>query len=329
VLVERRVAGKVAQYLQAAQREASALQETVASHERGLTRLTDSNRALIGHTHREAIARIGGNSNTFRAVADHLLEWSTSELRECARGRITMPVRSRALDIQRQIMRHFATRMDAVSYCDLELWEHIVRESRTSTYREFAKEYYQNIRGDMLGKGTIVTRLFVFERHHLRDPEQLAVLAGVLAKHYEDEIAFALTFMDNIQPDTRDWIGRSDVRKDFALHDGSSAATFFSGDGDRKFEAIFEDAGGSEQIENQRTLHRTLVKAAVMYSPAFEGKVRGQFSAAEWQEITGSLAKLRHATFSTIALDGSALGGPEVRAQSFGVPPVVWTFLEA
>lgn len=230
----------------------------------------------------------------FRKIFEAICSVQASVLEKLADGIISVPLEL-GVAMHSEMMNHFHLRMDAVSFRDLDFWSHIDEPATPHPHRadaDFGRRYYESIRSFKKRKKTVVTRIFVLEQKEVTADMEL--LARIIKRHMEDKIGVAVAFLDNFDPQLKEWYGASSgPRKDFALLNTNEATTVFRHGTGGRYEALCRCAGKGNEIDKHRSLHKTLIVASMLGSQDFQEQVRGAYTAAEWDEMLGTISDLR------------------------------------
>jgi hypothetical protein len=231
----------------------------------------------------------------FRAISEEVSKVQNSVLKKLAEGIISVPIQL-GVAMHSQMMKHFHSRMDAVSFDDLPLWSHIEQAASPHSHHsdaDFGRRYYEVILSSKRKNKTVVTRIFVLKREDVAKRD-LDLLARIIKKHLEDEIGVAVAFVDNFTGEMETWYqSGGGPRKDFALLNTDQATTFFRHTGWGKYEAFCRCAGKAKEIDVQRELHKSLIVASILGSQDFQEQVSGAYTDAQWKEILRMISDLR------------------------------------
>ena len=187
----------------------------------------------------------------FPSIVDKILNEQARQLRDLSKGKLNVPSAQKA-NINRELMKLYVKRFDAVSEDDLEYWAEMKPDAAA----------YFNVGAEAVEKrDTVVTRIFVFALVDLITHADKVV--KVLVKHQRAGIGWGVVVQEELDGEVTS-VG---ITPDFALYDGDRAVS--PKDTDKRFEAIFATRENNRKISDYIRLYRLLVPECWLVNKRF------------------------------------------------------------
>jgi len=177
----------------------------------------------------------------FPSFVDKILTEQARQLRELSKGKLNVPSAQKA-NFNRELMKLYKKRFDAVSEDDLEYWAEMKPDAAA----------YFNVGAEAVRRReTIVTRIFILTLDDLSN--QTDKVVKILVKHQKAGIGWAVAVQEELDPE----VTNAGITPDFALYDVDKAVS--PKDADKRFETIFATHENSRRISEYVELYGNLV----------------------------------------------------------------------
>lgn len=177
----------------------------------------------------------------FPSMVDKILNEQARQLRELSNGKLNVPSAQKA-NLNRELMKVYKKRFDAVSEHDLEYWAEMKPDAAA----------YFNVGAEAVRRrDTVVTRIFILTLDDLIN--QTDKVVNVLVKHQKAGIGWGVAVQEELDPEVKE----AGITPDFALYDVDRAVS--PKDTDKRFETIFATHENNESISQYTELYGNLV----------------------------------------------------------------------
>lgn len=199
----------------------------------------------------------------FPSIVDKILNEQARQLRELSKGRLNVPSAQKA-NLNRELMKLYVKRFDAVSEDDLEYWAEMKPDAAA----------YFNVGAEAVRRrDTVVTRIFIFTLDDLINQTDKVVM--VLVKHQKAGIGWGVAVQEELDPEVTN-VGTT---PDFALYDVDRAVS--PKDADKRFETIFATHENNGRISEYINLYRDLVPECWLVNKQFVENYSGALGPSE------------------------------------------------
>lgn len=199
----------------------------------------------------------------FPSIADKILNEQAHQLRELSKGKLNVPSAQKA-NLNRELMKLYVKRFDAVSEDDLEYWAEMKPD--VAAYFNVGAEAVRR-------RDTVVTRIFIFTLDDLAN--QTDKVVRVLVKHQKAGIGWGVAVQEELDPE----VTNAGITPDFALYDVDRAVS--PRDTDKRFETIFATHENHVRISEYTNLYRDLVPECWLVNKQFAEKYSGALGSSE------------------------------------------------
>lgn len=193
----------------------------------------------------------------FPSIVDKLLNEQAHQLRELSKGKLNVPSAQKA-NLNRELMKLYKERFDAVSEHDLEYWAEMKPDA--AAYFDVGAEAVRR-------NETVVTRIFILTLDDLINQTDRVV--KVLVKHQKAGIGWGVAVQEELDPE----VTNAGITADFALYDVDRAVS--PKDADKRFETIFATHENNGRISEYIDLYRDLVPECWLVNRQFAEKYSG------------------------------------------------------
>jgi hypothetical protein len=199
----------------------------------------------------------------FPSIVDKILNEQARQLRELSKGKLNVPSAQKA-NLNRELMKLYKKRFDAVSENDLEYWAEMKPDA--AAYFNVGAEAVQR-------RETVVTRIFILTLDDLINQTDRVV--RVLVKHQKAGIGWGVAVQEELDPE----VTNAGITPDFALYDADRAVS--PKDADKRFETIFATHENNGRISEYISLYRDLVPECWLVNPRFVENYSGALGSSE------------------------------------------------
>ncbi len=202
----------------------------------------------------------------FPSILDKILNEQARQLRELSKGKLNVPSAQKA-NFNRELMKLYVKRFDAVSDDDLEYWAEMKPDAAA----------YFNVGAEAVRRrDTVVTRIFIFTLDDLIN--QTDKVVRVLVKHQKAGIGWGVAVQEELDPE----VTNAGITPDFALYDFDRAVS--PKDTDKRFETIFATHENNGRISEYISLYRDLVPECWLVNKRFVENYSGALGPIETLE---------------------------------------------